>query len=94
MLNSKIMNIYIYIQSPHIICADFENILVSKDNGKQNPEESYTNKYQKHIVCSYDHKLVCVDDKFSKSFKTHLEEDTVYKLVNGMIEESKYFAVN
>ena len=54
---------------------------MSKDNGKQNPEESYTNKYQKHIAYSYDHKLVCVDDKFSKSFKTHLEEDAVYKLL-------------
>ena len=30
----------------------------------------YTNKYQKHIVCSYGYKLICVDDKFSKPFKT------------------------
>ena len=30
-----------------IIYADFERILVSEDNGKQNPEETYTNKYQK-----------------------------------------------
>ena len=38
------------------------------DNGKQNPNESYTNKYQKYIACSYGYELVCVDDKFSKSF--------------------------
>ena len=37
-----------------------------EDNGKQNPEESYTNKYQKHIARSYDYKLVCVDGEFSK----------------------------
>ena len=67
---------------------------MSKNNGKQNLEESYTNKYQKHIACSYDHKLVCIDDKFSKYFKTYLEEDAVYKLVNSMIEESKDFTVN
>ena len=36
--------------SPFIICADFESILVIKNNGKQNPEEPYTNKYQKHIA--------------------------------------------
>ena len=30
----------------------FESILVPEDNGKQNPEESYTNKYQKHVDCS------------------------------------------
>ena len=67
---------------------------MSKNNGKQNLEESYTNKYKKHIACSYDHKLVCIDDKFSKYFKTYLEEDAVYKLVNSMIEESKDFTVN
>ena len=35
-----------------IIYAAFESILVPNNNGKQNPEESYTNKYQKHIACS------------------------------------------
>ena len=33
--------------------ADFECILVLEDNGKQNPNKSYTNKYQKHVACSY-----------------------------------------
>ena len=54
-----------------MIYADFESILMPEDNGKQNPKESYTNKYQKHIVCSYGYKLVSVGDKFSKSFKTY-----------------------
>ena len=48
------------------------------DNGKQKPEESYMNKHQKHIACSYDYKLVCVDDKLSKPFKTYLSIDAVY----------------
>ena len=52
------------IKSPFIIYGDFESILLPDDNGKQNPEESYTNKYQKHIGRSYVCKLVCVDDKF------------------------------
>ena len=41
------------IKSPFIIDADFERSLGSEDNGKQNPEESYINKHQKHIACSY-----------------------------------------
>ena len=61
-----------------------------KNNGKQNPEQSYKNKYQKHIACSYGYKLVCVDDKFSKPFKTYLGEDDVYNFINSMIQESKY----
>ena len=52
-----------------MICANFESIPVPKDNGNQNQEEFYTNKYHKHIACSYGYKLVFVDDKCSKSFK-------------------------
>ena len=59
-----------------------------ENNGKQIPEESYTNKYQKHIACSHGYKLVFVDDKFSKPFKTYVGEDAVYNFINLMIEES------
>ena len=30
-------------------------------------EGSCSKKYQDHILCSFAYKLVCVDDKFSKS---------------------------
>ena len=55
-------------KSPFMIYVAFESILVPEDNGKQNPNESYTNKYKKHVACSYSYKLVCVDDKFSWPF--------------------------
>ena len=51
-----------------MIYADFESIVVPEDNGKQNPEVSYTNKYKKHVVCKYGYILTCVDDKFGKPF--------------------------
>ena len=54
------------IKSQFIIYAGCESILVPEDNGKQT-YTNYTNKYQKHIVCSYGYKLVCAD-KFNKSF--------------------------
>ena len=38
------------IKSPFMIYADFESIFVPEHNGKQNPEESYTKKNQKHIA--------------------------------------------
>ena len=41
----KFKNIERKIKSPFMIYADFESILVPEDNGKQNPNESYTNKY-------------------------------------------------
>ena len=48
-----------------MIYADFESILVPEDSKMKNSNESYTNKYQRHIACSYGYKLVCVHDKFS-----------------------------
>ena len=39
----------------------------------------------------YGYKLFCIDDKFSKPFKTYLDEDNVYNFINSMIEESKYY---
>ena len=36
-----------------MIYADFESILVTEDNGKQNLNKSYTSKYQKYVACSY-----------------------------------------
>ena len=59
------------IQSPFIFYADFESLLVPQDNGKKYTKESYTKKYQKHIAGSYGFKLICVDDKFCKRFKTN-----------------------
>ena len=73
-----------------MIYADFESILVPEDNGRQNPKESYMDKYQKHIACSFGYKLICVDDKLSKPFKIYSGKDAVYNFINSMIEESKY----
>ena len=44
------------INSPFIIHVNFESVLVTEHNGKQNPKESHTNKYQKHIACRYGYK--------------------------------------
>ena len=46
------------LKSPFMTYADFESILVPEDDEEQNPEESYTNNYQKHTACSYGYKLV------------------------------------
>ena len=53
-----------------MIYAYFEIILVPEDNGKASANEPDTNKYQKHVPCGYGYKLVCVDDKFNKPFKS------------------------
>ena len=61
----KLKNFKRRIKSLFMIYADFESILPPEDNGKQNPNESYTKKYPKYVSCRYGYKLVCVDDKLS-----------------------------
>ena len=73
-----------------MIYADFESILVPEDNGKQNPDESFANEFQKYVAYGYGCKSICVDDKFSKPFKSYLGEDAVYNFINSMIKENKY----
>ena len=51
---------------------------------------SHPKKYKKDAACSYGYKLVCVDDKFSKPFKSYLGEDVVYNFINSMVKENKY----
>ena len=53
-----------------MIYENFESILVPEDKGKQSLNKSYTNKYQENVACNYGYKLVCIDDKFSKPFKS------------------------
>ena len=57
---------------------------------KSKIQMSHTEKYKKDAACSYGYKLVCVDDKLSKSFKSYLVEDVVYNFINSMIKENKY----
>ena len=86
----KFENFGIKLKSPFMIYRDFGSIIIPEDNGKQNPNESYTSKYQKHVACSYGYKLVCIGEKFSKPFKSYLGEDAIYNFISCMIKESKY----
>ena len=40
------------IKSLFMIYANFAMVLMPEDNKKQNPDEPYTNKYQKYSACS------------------------------------------
>ena len=58
-----------------MIYADFYSILVPVNSQKQNPDKSYTNKYQKHAPCSFGYKLPCADDTFSKLFWNRISKE-------------------
>ena len=56
-------------------------ILAPEDNGKHNQSESYTEKYQKRVCRIYGYKLLCVNDKFSKLFKSYLVKIMLWNLL-------------
>ena len=57
----KFKNFERKIKSSFMIYGDVESILLPEDNGKRNPNQSYTNKYKKHTY-RYGYKLAYVDD--------------------------------
>ena len=85
-------NEYINFQSfqrlekkPFTIYCDYECTLIgSTDNISFAPN---TKIYKDHIVCSCDFKLVCVDDRYSKPYKTYFGKDAIAKYLNDIVKE-------
>ena len=67
-----------------MIYAYFKSILVPKDNGNKIQKSLRQTNIKRYIACSYGNKLVCVDDKFSKRFKTDLGKDAIYNFINSI----------
>ena len=65
-----------------IIYGDFKCFLiVSTDNIDFGPNAQ---RYQDRTICSYVYK--CLDEQYSKMFKTGFNEDAIDKLLDGMIK--------
>ena len=62
---------------------------MTKDHGGQNPGESYTKDLISRAYFLQSWLQISVDDKFSKSFKSHLGKDAFYNFINSLIEKSK-----
>ena len=77
-------------KSPFMTYADFESILVSENNGRQNTDASHKNNFQNHVGCSFGYKLLCVDDQFSRPYRSYLGQNTAHKFITNMVKESKY----
>ena len=47
-------------------------------------------KYQDQVPCSFSYKVVCIDDKFSKSIVIFRGENTAYEFIKAILKEYKY----
>ena len=73
---NEFKNLFKQLLVPFKVDSDFESIL--------------NKKYQDHISCSSTHKLVCVDDKFSKPVVVYSSESDTYKFIEAILEEYEY----
>ena len=74
------------------IYADFEYISKRLQINRRNESTSYTEKYQGHIPWSFSYKVVCIDDKFSKTVVLYREKNAVDKFIDTTLEEYGYYS--
>ena len=79
-------NYFKQLPVPFKIYADFECNLRDVEIYKS----SYTKKHHEHVPCSYAHKVVCVDDRFSESIVVFRGKNAAYEFIKAIFEENKY----
>ena len=47
-------------------------------------------KCHEHVPCSYAYKVVCIDDKYSKSVVVYRGENAAFEVIKPILEEDKY----
>ena len=83
---SKFENYFKQLPVSFKIYADFECNL----RDVEIYEGSYTKKYHEHVPCSYAYKVVCIDDRFSKSIVVFRGKNAAYEFIKAILEEYKY----
>ena len=74
-----------------IIYADFEAMTNKMQDCRLNNDKSYTEAYHTYEDCGYGYKVVCCyKDKYSKPIQTYRGENTVYKLMEKMLDKVEY----
>ena len=80
---AEFKNYFKQIPVPFKVYADFECNLESVESY----EGSYSKKYQNHIPCSFVYKLVCVDNKFTKSIVVSRGENAAYEFIKLILKD-------
>jgi hypothetical protein len=79
------------IPVPFVIYADFESLLVSDKDRKEDTtvDESFTNRYRTHQACSFGLKTVCYyDHSYSGEYISYVGTDAAYVFLQTVIKEA------
>ena len=47
--------------------------------------------YHEHVPCSFAYKVVCIDDRFSKSIVVFRGKNAAYEFIKAILEEHNYY---
>ena len=76
---------------PFKIYGDFECNVKEVKGIDRNNNTSYSEKYEAHVACSFDYKVVCVDDRFRKPIVLYREKNNVvYRFIETILKEYDY----
>ena len=81
----KFKNYFKQLPVPFKIYADFECNLKHVECY----EGTHTKKYHEHVPCSYAYKVVCIDDRFSKSIVVYRGKNAAYEFIKAILKERK-----
>ena len=73
-----------------ILNVMWKKVKSSDKSSDRGDNASYTEQYQHHILGSFAYKVLCVDDKFSKSVVLYREKNAVYKFIEAILKERNY----
>ena len=86
----KFKNHFKQLAVPFKIYTGFESLLKGIRSSDRNNNTAYTEKYQDDISCSFTYKVVCVDDKFSKSVVLYRGKNPINKFIKTILKEYDY----
>ena len=79
-------NYFKQLPVPFKIYADFECNLRHAECYKG----TYTKKYHEHVPCSYAYKVVCIDDKYSRSIVVYIGVSAAFEFIRSILKERRY----
>ena len=80
---SEFKNYFKQLPVPFKIYADFEYNLKNVECY----EDTYTKKYNEHVLCSYTYKVVCIDDKYSKSIVVYRGKNAANEFIKEYLKK-------
>ena len=88
----KLRNYFKQLAVTFKIYTDFESLLKGARccDKKIIVHTLYTEKYQKHISCSFAYKVICVDDKFGKPVVLYRGKNAISKFIEVILQEYYY----